>query len=127
MDEDSKRNWKRMLFRVAPIAFRTPISRVRSVTETNMMFITPTAPTKSEMDVTIRPTRMTTPMVLLKAPTSVSSLLMEKSSVCDGRRFRIFRISPIVSNSRSFTISWFGAFTAMFTSCRPCEPPKELS
>jgi len=34
MDEDSKRNWKRMLFRVAPIAFRTPISRVRSVTET---------------------------------------------------------------------------------------------
>ena len=30
---------------VAPSALRTPISRVRSVTETSMMFITPTPPT----------------------------------------------------------------------------------
>ena len=31
--------------RCAPSALRTPISRVRSVTETSMMFMTPTPPT----------------------------------------------------------------------------------
>ncbi len=34
----------------APIAFRTPISRVRSVTETSMMFMTPIPPTMSPME-----------------------------------------------------------------------------
>ena len=38
--------------RRAPIAMRTPISRVRSATLTSMMFITPTPPTKSEMPAT---------------------------------------------------------------------------
>ena len=33
----------------APIAFLSPISEVRSVTDTSMMFITPIPPTKSEM------------------------------------------------------------------------------
>ncbi len=33
-----------MLARVAPTALRTPISFVRSVTETSMMFITPMPP-----------------------------------------------------------------------------------
>ena len=35
--------------RVAPSALRTPISRVRWVTFTSMMFITPTPPTSSAM------------------------------------------------------------------------------
>src|SRR5579872_1135082 len=39
--------------RVAPMALRRPISRVRSFTETNMMFITPTPPTSSEIAATI--------------------------------------------------------------------------
>src|SRR5437773_12447698 len=47
MTEDSHRYWSKMLRRVAPTAFRMPISRVRSVTVTNMTFITPTAPTNS--------------------------------------------------------------------------------
>ena len=33
----------------APTAMRTPISRVRSVTDTSMMFITPMPPTTSEI------------------------------------------------------------------------------
>ena len=33
---------------LAPIAMRTPISRVRSVTETSMMFMIPIPPTRSE-------------------------------------------------------------------------------
>ena len=34
-------NWKRMLRFLAPMALRIPISRVRSVTETSMMFMMP--------------------------------------------------------------------------------------
>ena len=45
----STRNWAATSLRVAPIAFRTPISRVRSVTVTSMMFITPTPPTSRAM------------------------------------------------------------------------------
>ena len=40
----SSRNWTRMCRRRAPRALRTPISLVRSCTETSMMFITPTPP-----------------------------------------------------------------------------------
>ena len=36
----------------APIALRMPISRVRSVTVTSMMFMTPMPPTSSEMAAT---------------------------------------------------------------------------
>ena len=39
-----------MLPRVAPSAFRIPTSRVRSVTDTSMMFIIPIPPTSSETD-----------------------------------------------------------------------------
>ncbi len=35
---------------LAPIAMRMPISRVRSVTETSMMFMIPIPPTSSEID-----------------------------------------------------------------------------
>ena len=38
-----------MSFCRAPVAMRTPISRVRSVTETSMMFMTPIPPTSSEI------------------------------------------------------------------------------
>ena len=46
----SNRNCQVMSLRRAPMALRTPISRVRSVTETSMMFITPMPPTMSPMD-----------------------------------------------------------------------------
>ena len=36
----------------APIAMRIPISRVRSVTETSMMFMMPIPPTSREMEAT---------------------------------------------------------------------------
>src|SRR5205809_2353851 len=45
----------------APIAFRTPISRVRSVTATSIIFITPTPPT-------IKPTLDTANMKINTAP-----------------------------------------------------------
>ncbi len=46
---DSIRNWSRMSRRRAPSALRRPISRVRSVTETSMMFMIPIPPTRSEI------------------------------------------------------------------------------
>ena len=49
----SERNWPRMSTRRAPIALRMPISRVRSVTVTSMMFITPMPPTSSEIAATV--------------------------------------------------------------------------
>ena len=46
---DSTRNWRRISRGRAPSAMRMPISRVRSVTETSMMFMMPTPPTTKEM------------------------------------------------------------------------------
>ncbi len=46
----SSRNCARMSFWRAPIAMRMPISRVRSVTETSMMFMIPMPPTNSETE-----------------------------------------------------------------------------
>ena len=43
----STRNWNMISCRVAPSALRTPISRVRSVTEIIMIATTPTPPTIS--------------------------------------------------------------------------------
>ena len=48
----SIRNWIRMSQRRAPIALRMPISRVRSVTDTSMMFMMPMPPTSSAMPTT---------------------------------------------------------------------------
>ena len=45
---DSVRNWAMMVRRLAPRAFLRPISAVRSVTETSMMFITPMPPTSRD-------------------------------------------------------------------------------
>ena len=82
---------------MAPIALRIPISWVRSVTDTNMMFITPMPPTNSEMPVITMPINSTTPITLLNIATSESIVLMEKLSSSFGASFRTSRISPISS------------------------------
>jgi hypothetical protein len=48
----SARNCSRTCSRRAPIAIRSPISRVRSVTETSRMFMIPMPPTSSKIDAT---------------------------------------------------------------------------
>ena len=47
--EASVRNCPRIVFLRAPIAFFRPISLVRYVTETNMIFMTPIPPTRREI------------------------------------------------------------------------------
>src|SRR3989338_3757198 len=54
----SRRNWLRMSLCVAPIALRIPISRVRSVTETSIIFIIPIPPTRSEIEAMARKTEL---------------------------------------------------------------------
>ena len=66
---DSVRNWARMWAGLAPTAMRTPISRVRSVTLTSMMFMMPMPPTSSDT-----------------AAIPASSMVMRLGAVVLGRR-----------------------------------------
>ncbi len=64
----SVRNCVSTLFRVAPMALRMPISRVRSVTDTSMMFMMPMPPTSSEMPATPPRNRVRTPVIWWPTP-----------------------------------------------------------
>jgi hypothetical protein len=57
----SIRNCMRMKLRGAPNALAIPISRVRSVTDTSMMFMIPTPPTSNEMPTTAEMTSVMVP------------------------------------------------------------------
>jgi len=76
---DSIKNCRRMVRRGAPIALRIPISLVRSVTDTNMIFMIPIPPTKSDIPVINKPTAAITPPIVLKVWMSVSCWLIAKS------------------------------------------------
>ena len=52
IEADSTKNWKRIEPVLAPSAFLIPISLVRSVTDTSMIFITPIPPTKRDIAAT---------------------------------------------------------------------------
>src|SRR5208282_2780285 len=75
---DSMRNCSKMLRRLAPIALRTPISRVRSTTETNMMFMMPMPPTNSARLVTNKPMTAMVAVWSWNQVTIWSCWLMEK-------------------------------------------------
>ena len=64
--DDSARNCTRISALCAPTALRRPISRVRSVTDTNMMFMMPIPPTNSEM-AAIPPKKMVNTLVMVLA------------------------------------------------------------
>jgi len=72
MTTDSTRNCPTMSPLVAPSARLVPISRVRSVTLTSMMFMMPIPPTSSEM--------AAMPMVTTAAPPMI--LFIESSMAC---------------------------------------------
>src|ERR1700681_846205 len=61
---DSAKNCRRMSRLVAPIALRVPISRVRSVTDTSMIFMTPMPP-RHRVTIATQPKKIvTTPKIL---------------------------------------------------------------
>ena len=69
----SSRNWRRMVPRLAPMALRMPISLVRSVTVTSMMFMMPMPPTIREM-LAMPPRRMASTLVTLSMAPSITSM-----------------------------------------------------
>ncbi len=80
----SIRNWRRMWPARAPRARRMPISRVRSLTDTNMMFMMPMPPTTREMAAD-PPSRLVKIWVTeLEALTRSAWLRMMKSSLRGG-------------------------------------------
>ena len=78
----STRNWRRMTRGVAPRALRRPISRMRSVTETSMMFMTPIPPTIREM-AAMPPRRMVSvwSTEVLAAISDCSEVMVKSASV----------------------------------------------
>ena len=64
MHAASVMNCSMIVRRLAPIAFRTPISRVRSATDTNMMFMMPMPPTNKDKPVINNPMPPMVPAIL---------------------------------------------------------------
>ena len=74
-----------MCRRRAPSALRTPISRVRSCTDTSMMFITPTPPISSVSDpmktsTTIRPPAIPSTTAMISALVSARTARSSRAS-----------------------------------------------
>ena len=100
--------------RVAPSALRMPISRVRSVTDTSMMFMITMPPTISDTEATPTITAKIAPERFFQSDRTISGVVSSKSSASAGRTWRrarrIARVSPCaVSKSlspRLFTEIW---------------------
>src|SRR5665213_883853 len=98
MVADSKRNSKRMLFLLAPIAFFNPIIGVRSFTVTNMMLAIPKAPTTRLKIPMAQPPILILPNKELTLSLAPEIWFREKLSSSFGLSFLIDLITP----SRSF-------------------------
>ena len=116
-------NWNRISRRLAPIAFLMPISRVRSVTETSMMFMMPMPPTTREMPA-IAPRKMTSAFVVSSNVSSSSwLLLMVKSSspviLCRSRRLIATSSSAwsMKSSPLAWTVIWSTATSPWVVLC----------
>ena len=75
MTTASVMNWRRMSPRRAPRALRVPISRVRSVMLTSMMFITPIPPTSRLMAAMALMASLTVFSMLVISSTRLSMLV----------------------------------------------------
>src|ERR1019366_3747973 len=97
----STRNWPTISRRRAPRALRTPISRVRSVTLTSIMFITPMPPTSrpsAEMAKATRPMRL---VIRSNCWMIWSGVEMVKSSLASVGRRRMRRMMASTSAKAS--------------------------
>jgi hypothetical protein len=102
-----------MLRFLAPMLLRIPISFVRSVTLTSMMFITPTPDARSAIALIANEPSATIPAILLKASISDSFENTSKSFGCSGSSPRTRRIVPMAASCVSGSDSWVGACTLM--------------
>src|SRR5439155_26898070 len=77
--EASTRNCHKLARRVAPSALRTPISRVRSVTEIIMIATTPTPPTINPTDESTIITRKKTPVTWFQESSNLSCVTIDQA------------------------------------------------
>ena len=96
----SIRNWVNMLPRLAPMALRIPISLVRSVTVTIMIFMMPMPPTTSEIPA-MPPSRMDRAEVtLFIASSSILEASTSKASSSSSKRsMRIFSMASAAAST----------------------------
>ncbi len=99
----STRNCQRISRRFAPRAFRTPISRVRSVTDTIMMAMTPMPPTRSATLERRIMVRKNTPVSWLKMLSTWSDVSMSNVLGSPGRRPRIRRNCMVAASIATST------------------------
>jgi hypothetical protein len=97
-----------MFARRAPVAMRSPISRVRSVTLTSMMFITPMPPTISEIAATAP--SMIVSVFCVDSTVAISDAVLRtwKSSVpwrCSSSRSIAACVGSATSADSSLTLS----------------------
>src|SRR2546425_404297 len=100
----STRNCHKISRRVAPMALRTPISRVRSVTETIMIAMTPIPPTSSATLESTSITRKNAPVSLLNTSRIWSCVIRSKVSGSPGRSPRMRRSCTVTAS-----IAWVTA------------------
>src|SRR5213596_2573131 len=100
----STRNCHRISRRVAPMALRTPISRVRSVTETIMIAMTPMPPTNRATLESTSITRKNAPVSLLNTSRIWSCVIRSKVSGSPGRSPRMRRSCTVTAS-----IAWVTA------------------
>ena len=92
----SARNWPRIAERGAPIALRMPISRIRSVTVTSMMLVTPIPPTSSEIAATAPSSTVNVWVADVRVARSCSEFWIWKSGLPPSRTpWRASRIAVI--------------------------------
>ena len=108
MSTASIRNCCKILPCRAPMAMRTPISLVRSVTDTSMIFITPMPPTTSEIRAIQEISRVIAPVVFSMVCLMLSLLLVKKSSwPCRASSSSLMPCSAteVLTSSRIFTVT----------------------
>ena len=110
---DSIRNWSRMSRRRAPIALRIPISRVRSVTVTSMMFMIPIPPTTSEMPAIAPSTRVRMPVIWLAAESRSCWLVTWKSAWAGSEMWWESSRMSVTSLLAASTAPWLRAWTTI--------------
>src|SRR2546426_2722286 len=107
----STRNCHRISRRVAPRALRTPISRVRSVTETIMIAMTPMPPTSRATLESTSITRKNAPVSLLNTSRIWSCVIRSKVSGSPGRSPRMRRSCTVTASIASVTATPSLGFT----------------
>ena len=99
--------------RRAPTAILRPISRVRSVTETSMMFMMPMPPTTSEIAAVAASSQVSVCCAAVRACTISATFRTRKSSCSPGLMRRRWRSRSTMSSSARDKSDWSATLTRM--------------